>query len=487
MTNNHSKVKSRRSLFLIILIGAALIWGLLIFYGDNSGPENPAWEEAADLIRQEAPQGLFLSTYPDDNFYEEDFTAYRSLKIINYAETFHSTKELAGFLKYTLRQAPSLEVIYLGLDPLVMDAVSDIHRLTSLMKANFRMNFEILLPAPPQSYWNSLEEAQRQEAYDKYLNMISALSECNNVLTYFMGAREWLVSNQYNYVNQTTYNDQVALTIMLSTFCDQRYQVTEENAADELGELEQVRLQALEDTTAYQDGENWAVVFLGDSMIGNYTGSLSVPGVVHNFTGAEVFNCGFGGTNASAGPESNISLPVIADALLTGELSALPQDSQAYKGLQEYASRKDSLKEKNLFIVINYGLNDYLKGHPVSGEDKYDIYTYEGAVRSSVEKLKRELPEAEILLMAPTYCTYNSYGTQKIGDYGGVLTDYVAAILRVSRELSVPCINNYKVLGTDLEDPEIYLADGCHLNEMGRYVMGINIGKALGSFGAALN
>ena len=83
----------------------------------------------------------------------------------------------------------------------------------------------------------------------------------------------------------------------------------------------------------YPDLSDHCLVFFGDSVIGNYTDSASIPGVVAGLTGAAVYNCGYGGNSAALGEERTISLPGIVDAFFQGNLSVLPSDFQVYQGV----------------------------------------------------------------------------------------------------------------------------------------------------------
>ena len=122
---------------------------------------------------------------------------------------------------------------------------------------------------------------------------------------------------------------------------------------------------------------------------------------------------------------------------------------------------------------MNFGLNDYFGGHAVSNpNDPYDIGTYAGALRTGIKVLRENFPDAEILVTTPTYIMLFSGGTEKMGERGGVLTDYVDQTVSIAEEMEVRCINNYRISGIDENNWTQYLADGCHPNETGAFLLG---------------
>ena len=127
-------------------------------------------------------------------------------------------------------------------------------------------------------------------------------------------------------------------------------------------------------------------------------------------------------------------------------------------------------------FLVHYGLNDYFNGVAVeNANDLYDVETYSGALRGSVQSLKEKYPDALIILMTPPFCCAFSNGMDRNSEVGGVLTEYVAAVEKVAKEQDVLCMNNYIGLGITEENSEVYLADGVHLNETGRFILGQQI------------
>lgn len=113
-------------------------------------------------------------------------------------------------------------------------------------------------------------------------------------------------------------------------------------------------------------------------------------------------------------------------------------------------------------------------------EDSYDIGSYAGALRTGISTLKEAYPDAEILVLAPTYTAGFSGGTERNSEVGGILTDYVDATVRVAEVMGVHCINNYADSGINPDNQAQYLADGCHPNETGAFLLGNRIIEYMG-------
>lgn len=417
-------------------------------------------------------QAAFLSMFPLDTFKEEDFALYRGLKVMKSSYTFTGVSELASALVQVLDTKKNIDTVYIGIDPEKIVNSDEIkNELVPLLQNKSQITFEILLSFPSMDYWVQKSAEETNQALMAYKQQPTLFFDMQNVTIYFLGSEEWLVCNGGNYIGEFVINDQVARKLMLHTFCDHNFQLSPENANTRLNGMEKLVTRMREEPPVYENQTGLAVVFLGDSIIGNYVDSLSIPEVVRSLSKAEVFNCGYGGTTAAESEDSPICLTSIVAGLIEGDLSVLPMDSQAYLGLKQF----QKAEYERLTFVINYGLNDYMKGNPLKGEDPYDATTYSGALRTAVRDLREAYPEAQIILMAPNFTIFYNNGTDVNGERAGKLTDYVDMVVKVGKELSAGCMNNYKDMGINEENQSAYLADGCHLNEEGRYLLGQRI------------
>lgn len=443
---------------------------------DQAGNREQLLKADMQRFSQGGYQGAFLSMYPLDTFNEEDFNRYRGLKVMKFSNSFMDIGEMSNALAQILETRKNVETVYIGIDPEKISRPEDISEfLVPLIQNQSQTMFEILLSFPAMDYWVQKSSEETNQALRSYQQQPSMFLGLQNVTLYFLGGEEWLVCNSGNYISEFVANDQVARKLMLHTFCDHNFQLSPENANARMENMEKLVKKMREEPPVYNDQSDLAVVFFGDSIIGNYVDSLSVPEVVRSFSKAEVFNCGYGGTTAAQGEDSPICLPAVVDGMLSGDLSFLPMDSQAYLGLKQF----HKASYDRVAFVINYGLNDYMKGAPIEGDDPYDVTTYSGALRTAVKDLREAYPEARIIIMAPNFTIFYNNGTDVNSEEGGVLTDYVKAAVKVGKELSVGYMNNYDDMGINEENQEVYLADGCHLNEEGRYLLGLRIVEKL--------
>lgn len=327
--------------------------------------------------------------------------------------------------------------------------------LSARIEAHPEAKFEILFPFSSLDGWVELTTKEREEIRGVYLKLLAELEEYENVKAYFMGAAHWLIANPGNYKEGSVdiVNDAIAHKILLYTFVDGEYVITATNADTLFGMLNDIIAKEETSPNAYPDLSDWRIVFFGDSIIGNYVGSFSVPGVVAGLSGAEVYNCGVGGSSATFFPESSDSSPGIGAFLSKDAGNILNGD-------------------KKTCFVLNYGLNDYFQGSALDNEeDSYDSSTYSGALRCDVRVLRTAYPDARIVLNAPTFTSYFEHGQEVQSEKGGRLTDYVEAAKHVAEEMGLFFLNSYEELGIDESNYDEWLADGCHLNEEGRFLM----------------
>ncbi len=480
-----SKSQSRRSgkkmifisaiLFVLVLI-AVLMFVLL------SGSTQYRRQKETDLERLSAAEynSIFCSLYSIENFAEEDFLTYRGFHTVKLDTTLRSTADVSEYLEAAFASGNTIENIYLGLDPVQIwnSSRKNTEKWTASINedilfhasAHPEVTFEVLLPAPSLEYWINLDAKELEETLTLYRTLISSLSSSGNITTYFMGGEHWLIANPANYTDVQTTNEVISQKLMLFTFCDHEFQVNAENASAALETLRSQIVREHSSPTEYPDLSSWDVVFFGDSIIGNYTGSFSVPGVTAGLSGAKTYNCAQGGTPACVDPDCALSFPSSVDYFIAQKADGIPGDGPFRASMEEYLQEDHT--GKKLCFVLNFGLNDYFGGHPVdNAENTYDTATYAGALRVGISKLQSAYPDALILLMTPTFTVYFNNGTESLSEKGGILTEYVEAALQVAEETNVICMNNYDDLGINENTADTYLADGCHLNETGRFLL----------------
>lgn len=236
--------------------------------------------------------------------------------------------------------------------------------------------------------------------------------------------------------------------------------------------------------------EKVRIVCLGDSIIGNERDETSVTSVMESVLGELVLNGAFGGTCASLSNteyrstfyEDSINLAMIADSIAYDDFSVQLYDitSNNFK-LDYFQPALEELSKVNFeevdIIFIEHGINDYSAGRPIDNEDDpLDVYTYAGALRYSVEKIRGTYPKTEIVFVTPLYCYFQVNGERGFdsekADFGhGPLINYVEAELQVAEEYGIPVVDNFHNLGINSDNIDEYAIDGIHLNEKGRQLL----------------
>lgn len=245
------------------------------------------------------------------------------------------------------------------------------------------------------------------------------------------------------------------------------------------------------------------IVFLGDSVIGNTTGTESVASVVAEGLEKSTFNGAFGGTTLSLGNEmlwgshtnAQWSMVRLAEAIAhkdwksqTATMSYADSYSEVnLQALPYFADRMQALSEIDFsrveVLVIEHGTNDYNCGRCLDNpEDKYDISTFGGAMRYSIELLQKAYPQLQIVLLSPIYCELGE--NREIPGYiwnagYGTLDDYVALEKEIARDYDVMFLDAYHESGIGEENAKEILYDGLHLTTQGTLMLGEYVAEKL--------
>lgn len=470
--------KSRKAIWAgIVLVVVMMAAAAVVLAGIGTSEQK---KEDYRRLQEESYNGIFAANYPITYFDEEVFEVYRGLLVVKAGQTMEKSKDFAHFFNEAWESPNVITNVYLGIDPyeLWKEAGKDPdkwHRLveerfTRYVQAHPDVIFEILLPVYSLESWLAQEEAYLTECMAAYRRWLDALGGYENVIQYFVGGREWMIANPANFTERQV-NKDIAKKLVLLCFCDREYVITPVNADVLLGELEGIAAAEKAHPTQYADLSEYEVVFFGDSILANGEGSHSIPGIFGGLTDAAWYNLAVGGIPATVDPNAAFSFPSMADAFIRQDVEGLAQDSSYTQGLAAYLAEP---RREKLVFVLNFGLNDYFGGHPVDREDPMDENTYAGALRTGIKMLQEAYPEAKIIVQTPTYTVLFGEGTEvRCGDgTDRVLQDYVDAAILIAEEMGVECLDNYYDFEMNGNNYEIYLADGCHPNDLGRLVFG---------------
>lgn len=452
-----------------------LVSALLLFIGITVGL---VWLFSApkmkknDLARidSEIYDTVFLSMFPIENYTAESFAHWRGQTLFKADYTAPDLKTIQTYLNRIAKSGNEISFVYLGIRPEKL-SIAD---LVSLLRQYPSVHYQIILPYPSIDYWKEISDSALSKELDAYRAAAETLIQENNANVYLF-SKEWLICNPANYADTFSTTADTSLTLMLNCDQDHRFVLTPENLDETFTSFTELVKQKRSFSVVYPDLSGQEIVFFGDSVIGNYIDSTSIPGVVNGLTGATVYNCGFGGNTATYIGEE-ITLPGIVDAFIRKDLTQIPQDRQIYLGMSSYF-QKSSDTIPSCF-VINYGLNDYFERLPVSSGDPYDIGTFTGALRTAIRTLQEHYPEAQIILMTPNY-TSNTTPPEGVVESVNPFGEYFNAVMLVGDEMGVTVLDNYTNLGIHKQSHGRYLADGVHPNEATRFLIGKRLSQII--------
>lgn len=448
---------------LLLVIAAAAVCSAIRFF--HTAPRRNDFHRIESEVYDTVLLSMFpVSTYPRNLYY---LFSRRTVIAAEYV-----LPDLADIYRYMDRIQQSgndVHTVYLGFLP---DKVS-LSELSELTAHYPNYYFELIMPCPFRDYWENLSARDYSRVLEAYCSCLSDVGLLTNARLYCYAPYEWIITNPALYKDTWLASEDLGSFIIAHSYGKLPYLVTEETSAQLADQLRALTADLRSTPPDYPDHSGITMIFLGDSVFGNYSGAMSIPGVINGLTGAAVYNLGLGGCTASRTDRSPLSLQEAVTAFFTGNPSVFPEDHQAYSELTRYcSSAADDGRDR--CYVINVGLNDYFDGCPVRSEDPWDIATYTGALRTAVALIRDHSPESQIILCTPNYSPF----VTNIASAGG-LKEYADAVLSLAGELNVDVVDNFYGLGMDAANYEQYLADEVHPNEPCRFRIAQNIIKTL--------
>lgn len=454
-----------------------------------------------ERIASEDYTSVFFSTFPISNYTEEDFAYYREIYPLKSTYCIPDMETLNSYFTLVTQNGREITSIYLGIRPDIVSA----DKLLDLINTWYGVPFEVIISYPSLEYWQDLEEEEFYRTLTAYKDFITTLMPYyeedpwiqGNLSLYFYGDQKWLVGNPANY--ESDFNVNAGISHSLSMYSDRNhaYFLTLDNYEEALEQFEELVTVCRtssdkkntssghdneNEETAYPDLSKWDVVFFGDSITA-FQETSSIPGAFSGLTGAHVYNCAHGGSNATQREKGFRGISAVVDSFLAQDTTAYEEDSLISTGIRDYA--KNAKKRRQKCFVLNFGMNDFFTGCPVRSDDPYDTGTYEGALRTAIEKLQTAYPDALIILMTPNFTSYFGNGLEPQSEEGSILLDYIAAMDSLSTTYDLPLYNSYTELGIDSTNYTDYLLDGCHPNEVTRYAMAQGLARLLGKWTTA--
>ena len=462
-------MKRYKKLFISILLISIIGVGVCVLWINHLS------KIKADLKRleEESYDTVFFSMYSIDNYEEDDWMHFRAMDIVKTAYEIPSSQLLQKYLETAKVSGNTITTVYLGIDP--KRAKAD--RLAEMIQQNPGIMFEVILSYPKIDYWMEMGEKRSNDLLQEYQKLAESVVSSTNAHIYLFGGEEWLICNSSNYEDTFCTNAEVSRFLMCNADYQHSYILKADNLQERFGTMKVLLDNYRNNPIEYASAEHMDIVFLGDSVIGNYTNSLSVPEVVSALSGARVYNCGYGGKGAALSETTQVPLPTVVEAIIKEDVTNLPQQEQVSMGVKAFSERTQ--KDRRLMFVINHGLNDYFCGVPVASQDAYDVSSYSGALRVAIENLQKTYPHAQILLITPNFTSYFENGLEKKSEPGGSLEDYAEAAIRLAEEMNIDLLDNFHELPIEPDNWIVYLEDGCHPNERGRFLIGSRIAQKI--------
>lgn len=482
----HKKVLAIPVALFCLLLAAAALTGIRS-YRHKKYEEQVRQQMEAQLAEQrEAAFGslawedygsVFLSMYDAATISEDFFTNLRGLPTLKQDYIFDTTEDLNSALDTVFSSGNDITNVFLGLDPFLLyhSLDDDIYALEAALEsgllaladANPETGFDILLSSPSLDYWSSLGEGRFRISLALYRMLVDVLSTRENINVHFPSGQEWLIDNPKNYLTDFLLNPEVAHKVFLLAFCDLQLLIDEDNSDELMDEFAELLISRRNSPIQHPDVSHWDIVFFGDSVFGNYGGSISVPGAVNGLSDASVYNCAEGGASAAGSDSGYYSFPAMVNHFL--DAAEVPPDNNFGRGLESYRAAKHSVKK--LCFVINYGLNDYFNGYLLDNpENAYDITTYAGAMRTGIATLRERYPNALYIIAGPGQVTIFDNGTALLGESQEPLSVYSDHAKMLSEELDTLYIDLYNNFPGDDATLDDVLLDTVHYNEYGRYL-----------------
>ena len=380
----------------ILVVEAAVLIALTVAYGKEHKRTNI--QESAEVqsvlseIQSEEVKALFFSMFSLDSYEVDDFITYRGINTVMLEEALESGEEVLEFLELALGQEQRLEAVYIGLS---MDESSSFEHasgaglaqmftdvckwddaLLEIIKANPQVYFHLILEYPSAGDLAKMPELKRARLlkwYDDMSELFTPQEAYPNVVLFLPGAEEWLSGNQANYLDNGEPNSDAARFTTKLMICGYTYILDESNILKKRQIIEGLVAQSRAHETL---DEEHTYVFFGDSVIGNYTDSMSIPGVVEGFTKAKVINCGYGGLHAAKADSESLSLTDVVDAFLEGKYAHFEDDKPVKSGILAFHEQLSGINQEKLTFFISIGLNDYMSGRPLTGNKANKKFAY---------------------------------------------------------------------------------------------------------------
>lgn len=233
-----------------------------------------------------------------------------------------------------------------------------------------------------------------------------------------------------------------------------------------------------------KDFDKTQILFLGDSNFANDYGGGALPSKYGDKYDVVTYDCTIGGTSgANLNNKKNkdsfseaFCFHSIAKMIETGDYAYLYDDPDLVRNRANAKMKYDTLKRLDLkkldYVVINYGMNDYLEGVDVYGNDEY---SYSTAMTDSLERIHKMCPNAKLIVCSVPFYYYIDSETKEVvsgNEYsfgGGNLYEYRDCLQEIctGKDYTV-FVNTLDELGIDESNCLELMQDNVHMTGEGQ-------------------
>lgn len=154
--------------------------------------------------------------------------------------------------------------------------------------------------------------------------------------------------------------------------------------------------------------------------------------------------------------------------------------------LVELLENDNNIHRNADLIVLWHGTNDWFWGAPLGDIESEDTTTFYGAVKHSIELLRKNCPEAIVLYLTPIFryeipnqCSVKKEGYVNCNARGLTLKDYYDAIVEMSVVYGFNVVDMRRQTNFHMHNAEKYLEDFVHPNAEGYKVISKVLVKAI--------
>ncbi len=328
----------------------------------------------------------------------------------------------------------------------------------------------VYLPEDNAAMWNSLSPEDMDKARISYIMMTRLFTEFPNIWVYYHALDEWYLYSDS--IRSGTENGQIRediidhyMTTDISDL-DITYMLNQTNVNDRIDDVITLSEKYDETRSGYADMSGKTVIFLGDSVFGNFRNESSIPAFFSDMTGGAVYNLGIGGVSGTSLLDPSSAMGA-SFGFLTGNTSLdtferICAGGKSYSSFRAAGTALAGSDGTDCIFVIEFGLNDYFSG--CATED------YKKALKESIRYIRNSYPEAGIVLFSPGYVGIYDNGYAITSEAGSVLEDYRLTAREVAQETGCELLSLSDDFGFTQEEIYTYLLpDAVHYNETGRY------------------